>query len=176
MVITLAPLLGLLGTVTGMMGSFSLIGGELSTPGAITGGIAEALIATAFGLGIAITALIPFNLLNSRREKASLEIESAATQLLLMQPHKNAIKAQRTQGQLSRTFKSGDLAGKRELIRPSGQPEKERCPIGLFPKRTITMKESKIADSRLQTSSIAPISFGLWNNLFMPFRRHGRLR
>lgn len=86
-VITLAPLLGLLGTVTGMMGSFSLIGGELSAPGAITGGIAEALIATAFGLGIAITALIPFNFLNARLEDARHEIESAATQLeLLVQP------------------------------------------------------------------------------------------
>ncbi len=86
-VITLAPLLGLLGTVTGMMGSFSLIGGELSSPGAITGGIAEALIATAFGLGIAITALIPFNFLNSKLDEASHEIESAATQLeLLVQP------------------------------------------------------------------------------------------
>ena len=86
-VITLAPLLGLLGTVTGMMGSFSLIGGELSAPGAITGGIAEALIATAFGLGIAITSLVPFNLLNMQVEKARLEIESAATHLeLLMEP------------------------------------------------------------------------------------------
>jgi len=83
-VITLAPLLGLLGTVTGMMGSFSLIGGELSAPGAITGGIAEALIATAFGLGIAITALIPFNYLNSRADEASYELESAGAQLELM--------------------------------------------------------------------------------------------
>jgi biopolymer transport protein ExbB len=83
-VITLAPLLGLLGTVTGMMGSFSLIGGELSAPGAITGGIAEALIATAFGLGIAIISLLPFNFLNARMEDARHEIESASTQLELM--------------------------------------------------------------------------------------------
>ncbi|MCI0586090.1 MAG: MotA/TolQ/ExbB proton channel family protein [Planctomycetes bacterium] len=83
-VITLAPLLGLLGTVTGMMGSFSLIGGELSAPGAITGGIAEALIATAFGLGIAITALLPFNFLNTRLEEAKHDIESASTQLELL--------------------------------------------------------------------------------------------
>lgn len=90
-VITLAPLLGLLGTVTGMMGSFSLIGGELSSPGAITGGIAEALIATAFGLGIAITALLPFNFLNTKLELARLEMESAATQLeLLVQPQLEA--------------------------------------------------------------------------------------
>jgi biopolymer transport protein ExbB len=82
-VITLAPLLGLLGTVTGMMGSFALIGGELSTPGAVTGGIAEALIATTYGLGIAITALIPFNFLNTKMESARIEIESAANQLEL---------------------------------------------------------------------------------------------
>jgi biopolymer transport protein ExbB len=95
-VITLAPLLGLLGTVTGMMGSFSLIGGELSAPGAITGGIAEALIATAFGLGIAIISLIPFNFLNSKVEEARLEIELAATQLeLLMHDQTDAIASGR---------------------------------------------------------------------------------
>jgi len=82
--ITLSPLLGLLGTVTGMMGSFSLIGGDLSAPAAITGGIAEALIATAFGLGIAITSLIPFNFLNTRVEEARHELDAASTQLELL--------------------------------------------------------------------------------------------
>ena len=82
--ITISPLLGLLGTVTGMMASFSLIGGELSAPAAITGGIAEALIATAFGLGIAIVALLPFNFLNSRVDEVRHSLEAASTQLELL--------------------------------------------------------------------------------------------
>ena len=81
-VVTLAPLLGLLGTVTGMIRAFSLLGNqELGAPTAITGGIAEALIATAFGLMIAIVALIPFNFLNSTMEQARHEIEDAASRL-----------------------------------------------------------------------------------------------
>jgi biopolymer transport protein ExbB len=83
-IVTLAPLLGLLGTVTGMIHAFGLLGGrELDAPQAITGGIAQALIATAFGLSIAITALIPLNYLNARLEEARLDIEDAATQLEL---------------------------------------------------------------------------------------------
>lgn len=82
--ITLAPLLGLLGTVTGMVRAFGLLGNtELEAPTVITGGIAEALIATAFGLGIAIVALIPFNYLNGRLEAARQEIEDASTHLEL---------------------------------------------------------------------------------------------
>ncbi len=83
-VITLAPLLGLLGTVTGMIHSFGLLGGsELSAPAAITGGIAEALIATAFGLGVAILAVIPFNYLNSRLEEARQDIQDAGSHVEL---------------------------------------------------------------------------------------------
>jgi biopolymer transport protein ExbB len=83
-IITLAPLLGLLGTVTGMIHAFGLLGAQqLDAPEAITGGISQALLATAFGLGIAITALIPFNYLNARLEEARHDIEDAATQLEL---------------------------------------------------------------------------------------------
>ncbi len=83
--ITLAPLLGLLGTVTGLIHSFGLLGDqELQAPTALTGGIAQALIATAFGLIIAVTALVPFNFLNSRVEQARHELEDTGTQVELI--------------------------------------------------------------------------------------------
>ncbi len=86
--VTIAPLLGLLGTVTGMMGAFGTLGGsELSAPAQITGGIAEALIATAFGLMIAVSALIPMSFLHGKADAARHEMEDACTHCeLLMKP------------------------------------------------------------------------------------------
>lgn len=81
--ITAAPLLGLLGTVTGMMNTFgALSGGDIaSAAGQITGGVAEALIATACGLAIAIMGLLPYNYLNARLEEARHEVEDASNSL-----------------------------------------------------------------------------------------------
>jgi len=71
--------------VTGMIHAFGLLGAsELGTPSAITGGIAEALIATAFGLLIAMVSLLPFNYLNARLEQARQEIENAAAHLEML--------------------------------------------------------------------------------------------
>lgn len=77
--VTLAPLLGLLGTVTGLMQAFLKIGtAELSVSG-VTGGIGQALIATACGLGIAIVSLIPFNYFSAKVAQLQFDLETAAT-------------------------------------------------------------------------------------------------
>lgn len=82
-VVTAAPLLGLLGTITGMMHSFQLIGGNgLVDPTGVTGGVAQALIATALGLFIAITALFAFNYFSRRQSQALDEMERLGTRLL----------------------------------------------------------------------------------------------
>ena len=77
-IITLGPLLGLLGTVTGIMASFTAIGDTELAVEKVTGGIGEALIATAFGLGIAILTLIPYNIFNSKVASLQHDIETAA--------------------------------------------------------------------------------------------------
>ena len=99
--VTLAPLLGLLGTITGLMKSFSFLGNEELAVQAVTGGIAEALIATACGLGIAIFALVPFNFFTSRVSNLEFELQTAATNLEVMLEAQN--KAGHTQVEIPGT-------------------------------------------------------------------------
>jgi len=80
--ITVAPLLGIFGTVTGIIHSFDVLGTSgIENPQMVTAGIAEALITTAAGLGIAIFSIFPYNYFNSRVESAAIAIEKYATSL-----------------------------------------------------------------------------------------------
>jgi len=83
-IITIAPLLGLLGTVTGMIRAFSVISNKagIGTPTAITGGVAEALIATATGLAIAIVTLVGYNYLTERAKMIVSDMEVYGTRLV----------------------------------------------------------------------------------------------
>jgi len=81
-VVTLAPLLGLLGTVLGMISAFRIISvSGTSHPAGITGGVAEALIATASGLAVAIFCLIGYNWCRDKLRQVTEEVELRATQL-----------------------------------------------------------------------------------------------
>ncbi|HUU54551.1 MAG TPA: MotA/TolQ/ExbB proton channel family protein [Armatimonadota bacterium] len=81
-IVTLAPLLGLLGTVLGMISAFKIISvSGTSHPAGITGGVAEALIATASGLAIAIFCLVGYNWCRDKLRQTTEEIELRATQL-----------------------------------------------------------------------------------------------
>ena len=80
--ITVAPLLGIFGTVIGIITSFEILGtAGIEHPEAVTAGIAQALITTATGLGIAILTVFPYNYFNSKVEYAALAIEKYATSL-----------------------------------------------------------------------------------------------
>ena len=80
--ITVAPLLGIFGTVLGIISSFEILGSVgIDHPQEVTAGIAQALITTAAGLGIAILSVFPYNYFNSRVENAALLIEKYATSL-----------------------------------------------------------------------------------------------
>ncbi len=80
--ITVAPLLGIFGTVLGIITSFNLLGSSgIEDPKAVTAGIAQALITTATGLGIAILAVFPYNYFNTRIEAAAHVMEKYATNL-----------------------------------------------------------------------------------------------
>ena len=83
MIVTLSPLLGLLGTVIGMIQSFSVFNLKSGEPMAITGGIGEALIATATGLCVAIFALVVYTILNHKIDALIDQMENAANAVIL---------------------------------------------------------------------------------------------
>ena len=84
----IAPLLGLLGTVTGMIKAFSVIShAGIGNPQMLAGGISEALITTATGLTVAIPAFVFYKLLRSRVDKRILRMERVSIEILDLIDH-----------------------------------------------------------------------------------------
>jgi biopolymer transport protein ExbB len=81
-IVTLAPLLGLLGTVVGMINSFSVFNIQAGQPTAITGGVGEALVATATGLCVAVMALIAHTYFSQRLDQLITDVEQATAIVL----------------------------------------------------------------------------------------------
>ena len=85
LIVTIAPLVGLLGTVLGMIEAFQALqdSGAQADPSALAGGIWEALLTTAAGMGIAIPASILLSWYDSVVENVQADIENLATQAIL---------------------------------------------------------------------------------------------
>ncbi len=81
-IVTMSPLLGLLGTIVGMIGAFSIFNLEAGAPMAITGGIGEALIATATGLCVAILSLCAHSYFSHRMDNIITNMEECFSALL----------------------------------------------------------------------------------------------
>ena len=88
-IVTAAPLLGLLGTISGMISAFSVFNVESGHATAITGGVGEALIATAFGLCVAIVALLVHSYFTQRMDSIITDMEQC---LSLVEGSADAIK------------------------------------------------------------------------------------
>jgi biopolymer transport protein ExbB len=84
-IITMAPLLGLLGTITGMIKAFQIFSTKgLNQPTAISGGVGEALIATATGLIIAVFTLLFYNYFNTKVRRLIKDMEFASNEFVRM--------------------------------------------------------------------------------------------
>lgn len=81
-IVTMAPLIGLLGTIIGMFNAFHVLGNAAGAPTKITGGVAEALLATASGLLIAIIGLFSFNNLNNQARSVMHQMETLKLMLV----------------------------------------------------------------------------------------------
>ncbi|MBW2654490.1 MAG: MotA/TolQ/ExbB proton channel family protein [Deltaproteobacteria bacterium] len=91
--ITVAPLMGILGTVMGIITSFDMLGATgVENPQAVTGGIAQALITTATGLSISIITVFPYNYFNSRIKRAAGIMEKYATSFEIVYEQILAVK------------------------------------------------------------------------------------
>jgi biopolymer transport protein ExbB len=91
-IVTAAPLLGILGTVTGIIQSFRLLGGAetVTDPAAVAAGIAQALYTTAFGLIVALVTLFPYVIFRSQGDRCLGRLETVGATIAEHTPQAQA--------------------------------------------------------------------------------------
>ncbi len=124
-VITLAPMLGILGTVLGIIDSFNILSLKgVENPTAVVGGIAQALISTAAGLTVALLALLPYNLFRSFIQKLTLHLESVGSEFYHICHQKSLVTNQSSEiVQIQESSLSGEETVKANLAPVSEKSE-----------------------------------------------------
>lgn len=116
--ITMAPMLGILGTVLGIIDSFNILSLQgVENPTAVVGGIAQALISTAAGLSVALLALLPYNFFRSLIQKLVLNLESIGSEFNHICQQKSFIT-----NQLSEVAKKQEMAEKTTIAAQKEMP------------------------------------------------------
>jgi biopolymer transport protein ExbB len=126
-VANVAPLLGFLGTVTGMIKSFdALQEAGLSNPGLVAGGISEALITTAAGLSVAIPVQIAYNYFMSRINRFVRDIETATNMLLetFTEMDRSGVTAERVAAESQSPAAAGSPGGAKPAPAAAGPVKK----------------------------------------------------
>ncbi|MFT6926898.1 MAG: biopolymer transport protein ExbB/TolQ [Psychromonas sp.] len=126
-VITLAPMLGILGTVLGIIHSFNILGSQgIDNPTEVVAGIAQALVSTAMGLSVALLALLPFNLFRSLLHRLTLHLEGVGSEFYHICHQKSLITNELSDimkvQELSRAAKNDQQVFKYEVQKDSEMP------------------------------------------------------
>lgn len=138
-VITLAPMLGILGTVLGIIDSFNILSLQgVDNPTAVVGGIAQALISTAMGLCVALLALLPYNLFRSFLQKLTLRLETVATEFNHISQQKRLVTKE-----VSPIVKDQE----KSLLTPTNNTDRSETPY--YQKFTASGEEKKTSASSL---------------------------
>jgi biopolymer transport protein ExbB len=83
-IITVAPLLGIFGTVTGILTAFGALEGRIPDPRIVASGIAQAVITTVAGLGIAIPTVVTYNYFCAKVEEAASQMSTHVTNFQIL--------------------------------------------------------------------------------------------
>ena len=129
-IVTLAPLLGLLGTIIGMFNTFQALSNPGAATQAVTGGVGEALLATAAGLFIAVLGLVAFNALNQRVRLVLHQLERIKLMLTnRMVPHYRAGGVHGSQGASTQTASAPPAAAHPTAARPQSMQHAPKAAV-----------------------------------------------